>query len=112
MSVSDIAIAMVAATWTPSSCVYVCVSTARFFLGEVAQHYWPEERRVAARLVTSRLGRTSRPGDPCPNPQGAGADRPYLSLYKKISATNCTPRRETCEDRHARLPCGHAVPEV
>ena len=31
---------------------------------EVHQHYWPEERGVAARLVTSRSGRTSRPGDP------------------------------------------------
>ena len=32
----------------------------------VHQHYWPEERGVAARLVTSRSGRTSRPGDPRP----------------------------------------------
>ena len=62
--------------------------------------------------VTSRSGRTSRPGDPCPNPQGAGADRPYLLLSKREKDTNSTPRRETCEDRHARLPCGDEVPEV
>ena len=49
---------------------------------------------MAARLVTSRSGRTSRLGDPRPNPQGAGTDRPYLLL----------PR--------GRLPCGDAIPEV
>ena len=58
--------------------------------------------------VTSRSGRTSRPGDPCPNPQGAGADRPRCLLSMCAGATNSTPRRETCEDRHARLPCGDA----
>ena len=62
---------------------------------EVHQHYWPEERGVAARLVNSRSGRTSRPGDPRPNPQGAGADRPYLLLPKREEDTNCTLRRET-----------------
>ena len=47
---------------------------------EVHQHYWPEERGVAARLVNSRSGRTSQPGDPSPNPQGAGTDQPYFLL--------------------------------
>ena len=50
--------------------------------------------------VTSRSGRTSWPGDPRPNPQGAGADRPYLLLSKRERATNSTLRRETCEDKH------------
>ena len=33
--------------------------------------------------VISSSGRTTRPGDPRPNPQGAGADRPYLLLSKR-----------------------------
>ena len=50
-------------------------------LWTVQQHtVWPEERGVAARLVTSSSGRTSRPGDPRPNPQGAGTDRPCCLL--------------------------------
>ena len=57
-------------------------------------------------LVNSRSGRTSRPGDPRPNPQGAGADRPYLLLSNQEEDTNCTLRRETYEERHARLLCG------
>ena len=40
--------------------------------------------------VISSSGRTSRPGDPRPNPQGAGADRPYLSLSI----------REKCHQQH------------
>ena len=62
--------------------------------------------------VTSRLGRTSRPGDPRPNPQGAGTDQPCCLLSTACLSTNSTLRRETCEDRHARLPCGDAIPEV
>ena len=58
--------------------------------------------------VTSR----SRSGDPPPNPQGAGADGSYLSLSMCACATNSTLRRETCEDRHARLPCGNEAREV
>ena len=71
---------------------------------EVHQHYWPEERDVAARLVTSRSGRASRPGDPRPNPQGARADLPYLLLSTCACANNSTPRRETCKDKRARPP--------
>ena len=79
----------------------------------VQQHtVWPEERGVAARLVTSSSGRTSRPGDPRPNPEGAGTDRPCCLLSTACLSTNSTLQRETCEDRHARLPCGDAVPEV
>ena len=83
-------------------------------LWTVQQHtVWPEERGVAARLVTSSSGRTSRPGDPRPNPQGAGTDGPCCLLSTACLSTNSTLRRETCEDRHARLPCGgDAVPEV
>ena len=40
--------------------------------------------------VISSSGRTSWPGDPRPNPQGAGADRPYLSLSIK----------EKCHQQH------------
>ena len=77
-------------------------------------------RGVAARLVISRSGRTSRPGDPRPNPQGAGADWPYLLLSTCACANNSTLRRETCKDKRARPPsckdkrarppCGDAVP--
>ena len=38
--------------------------------------------------VTSRLGRTSGPGDPRPNPQGAGTDRPHLLLSNQGATTN------------------------
>ena len=62
--------------------------------------------------VISSSGRTSRPGDPRPNPQGAGADRPYLLLSKREEDTNSTPQRETCKDRRVRPPRGDAVPEV
>ena len=62
--------------------------------------------------VTSSSGRTSQQGDPRSNPQGAGADRPCCLLSTACLKTNSTTRRETCEDRHARLPCGDAVPEV
>ena len=62
--------------------------------------------------TASRSGRTSRPGDPRSNPQGAGTDRPRCLLPTACLKTNSTIRRETCEDRHARLPCGDAVPEV
>ena len=47
---------------------------------EVHQHYWPEERGVAARLVNSRSGRTSRPGD--------GTDRPYFLLSNQSVPSN------------------------
>ena len=30
----------------------------------------------------------------------------------KCEFHHCTPRREACEDKRARLPCGDAVPEV
>ena len=55
---------------------------------EVHQHYWPEERGVAARLVNSRSGRTSRLGDPRPNPPGAGTDRPYFLLSNQSVPSN------------------------
>ena len=67
---------------------------------------------MASRLVNSRSGRTSRPGDPRPNPQHAGADLPYLLLSMCAFSTNNTLRRETCEGKCARPPCGDAVPEV
>ena len=51
---------------------------------EVHQHYCPEQRGVAAHLVTSRSGRTSRPGDP----RGAGTDWPYLLLSNQSATTN------------------------
>ena len=51
-------------------------------------NYWPEVRGLTARLVTSRSGRTSRPGDPRPNPQGARTDRPYLLLSNQGATTN------------------------
>ena len=73
---------------------------------EVHQHYWPEERGVAARLCDLELG------DPRSNPQGAGADRPYLLLSTREKDTNGTLRRETCEDRHTRPPRSDAIPEV
>ena len=38
--------------------------------------------------VTSRWRRTSRPGDPCPNLQGAGTDRPCLLLSIRVRTTN------------------------
>ena len=62
--------------------------------------------------VTSSSGRTSRPGDPRSNPQGAGTDRPCCLLSTACLKTNSTLQREICEDRHARLPCGDAFPEV
>ena len=37
--------------------------------------------------VTSRSGRASRSGDPCPNPQGAGTDGPYLLLSLCVPPT-------------------------
>ena len=43
---------------------------------------------VAARLVNSRSGRTSRPGDPRPNPQGAGTDWPYFLLSNQSVPSN------------------------
>ena len=43
---------------------------------------------MAARLVNSRSGRTSRPGDPRPNPQGAGTDRPYFLLSNQCVPSN------------------------
>ena len=62
--------------------------------------------------VTSSSGRTSRPGEPRSNPQGAGTDRPCCLLSTACLKTNSTILRETCEDRRARLPCGDAVPDV
>ena len=44
--------------------------------------------------------------------KAAGADRPYLLLSTREEDTNCTVRRETWEDRRARLPRGDAIPEV
>ena len=35
---------------------------------------------MAARLVNSRSGRTSRPGDPRPDPQGAGCSDSDVAL--------------------------------
>ena len=38
--------------------------------------------------------------------KGAGTDRPCCLLPTACLKTNSTLRRETCEERHARLPCG------
>ena len=72
----------------------------------VHQHCWPEERGAAVRLVTSRSGCTSRPGDPRPNPQGA--DRPYLLLSIR---EKCHQQRPTAWDlqRQARQAAERSV---
>ena len=61
---------------------------------------------MAARLVTSSrviLARILKAREP--------TGRTYC-YPTRVRVTNSTLRRETCEDRHARLPCGDAVPEV
>ena len=56
----------------------------------VQQHTdWPEERGVAARLETSRSGRTSRPGDPRPN-HSRRRSRPVVLL-----AVHCVSEKPT-----------------
>ena len=47
--------------------------------GAESERLWTVQH-VDARLVTSSSGRTSRPGDPRPNPQGSGTDRPCCLL--------------------------------
>ena len=80
-------------------------------LWTVQQHtVWPEERGVAARLCDLAFGTYFSLGDPWPNPQGAGTDRPCCLLPTACPKTNSTLRRETWEGRHASLPREDAIP--
>ena len=73
--------------------------------------------------VTLRSGRTSQPGDPRPNPQGAGADRPYLLLSTRdcgmrparTGAPGCRAGTRSLRSDQPRsvsgLPRGRSLPD-
>ena len=74
--------------------------------GQYSNTLWPEER-CDPRLCDLAFG--SYFPAPCPNPQGAGADRLCCLLPTACLKANSTLRRETWE---TRLPRGDAIPEV
>ena len=76
---------------------------------EVHQHHWPEEGVWLPACVISSSGRTSRLGDPRSNPDGAGADRPFLllSIREKSHQQHPTARDLRGQARQAAVRgCG------